>query len=515
MSIERDIPDSKNEVTTEKSFFLLSSLTIVEKIVGFLLQAAIAAVMGATIITDCYYATFELTMLIDQSLVTAIIVILLKQYSEKLVREGAQPANEMLSNMRMLIIPFMLILSLGIFCFSGGVSYLLAPSYDEASREILIKNIRLLAFLPAINAFGAFYLVILRQKKKFLIVGLKSLFINIFVFIGLFVNVVLKIKSSTALCIAYNIALVFYGITAFISSKKDARLRIKKPTITDDFRQLIKLILPLVVSNGIVRISLIVDRIIASMMEEGSVTCLTYAHMLSYFVEGVFIINISTIILSDLVNLVACSDNTRIREKLYKAMSSMILLLLPITIITVLYSKEISSIVFQHGNFTENDVNRVAGLIAVYSIGFIPSAISNILMQTHYAYGKTKKTLIITIISIASNIVISIALSMKIGLKGIAIGTVCAYILSATLYYINCRKIVGLKRLTKNEAFFRKTFFGAIICTGIVVVIHTYCHFGALPSFAFATLMGGAAYILCLAVLREETVLYYLGKLKK
>lgn len=69
----------EKQSSTSKSFITISGITIIEKLIGFVYQAVNAAVIGANIITDCYFSTLELLTLIDYSLIAAMAVALLKQ----------------------------------------------------------------------------------------------------------------------------------------------------------------------------------------------------------------------------------------------------------------------------------------------------------------------------------------------------------------------------------------------------------------------------------------------------
>ena len=503
------------EGSTSKSFVMLSGLTIAEKILGFLLQAAIASVMGATIITDCYYATFELTTLIDMTLVVAIIVVLLKQYADQLAQNGRMAADTFLSNARMIILPAVVGLCALIFLLARPVSFVLAPRYDETSRALLVKNIRLLSFLPAISTFSAFYLVILRQNKKFLVVGTKSLLINLGCFAGLGAYMILDAHSATPLCIAYNIGFAFFCLVTFLSSRKYGRLRPVKPAWTPEMRTFTKMLFPLVISNGVVRISLLVDRIISSLLGEGAVTCLTYAHMLSYLVEGVFIINISTVLLSDFVNLVAGGETEKINNKIETSLTAMIMLLVPVSIISVLCSRDIVAVVFGHGNFTDHEVSRVAGLLVFYAVGFVPAVISNIYMQVHYAFGKTATAMRFSIISIVSNIVLSLLLAWKIGLPGIAVGTAISYVISAVLYGFHTKKLLPTYSGGIKLGFLVKLVISSVICAAAVFAVQRFLPLGHLLTFAAATVLGGGLFFLSLILMREPAVMRLLKTLKK
>ena len=118
----------------------------------------------------------------------------------------------------------------------------------------------------------------------------------------------------------------------------------------------------------------------------------------------------------------------------------MVIILIPISIISVVYSFDIVDIVFGHGRFDEYNVARVAGLLLFYAIGFVPSVVSNIFMQVHYSFGKAEGTMFISIGAIVINIITSLIFVKVIGLSGVAVGTSISYFVSGILYYIYVKK---------------------------------------------------------------------------
>ena len=60
------------EKSTLHSFSLLAGITIIEKIIAFVFEAIIAAVIETNIITDGYFTSAELFTLIDTAFLSAI-----------------------------------------------------------------------------------------------------------------------------------------------------------------------------------------------------------------------------------------------------------------------------------------------------------------------------------------------------------------------------------------------------------------------------------------------------------
>ena len=274
------------------------------------------------------------------------------------------------------------------------------------------------------------------------------------------------------------------------------------------------MLIPLVISNGILKVSMMIDKIICSTVGEGAVSCLTYSHTLYYFVEALFVTNLSTILLSDFNELSSKGLKKEIAQKMSRTLSIMTLALMPITIITIIYRYDIVEIVFMRGTFMESDVFRVGNLIMIYSIGFVPSVISNIYMQVYYAEGKTNITMKYSLISIGINITASVLLSQFIGLNGIAIGTVVSVMLSIVLYKRRMHEYVteyiGFIDLHKLY----KLLLASITTVAITYLIHTFAE-NTLLSFLLAAIIGVSTFISIMVATKDEISLSVVGLLLK
>jgi len=197
-----------------------------------------------------------------------------------------------------------------------------------------------------------------------------------------------------------------------------------------------------------------------------------------------------------------------------RTLSIMTLALMPITIITIIYRYDIVEIVFMRGTFMESDVFRVGNLIMIYSIGFVPSVISNIYMQVYYAEGKTNITMKYSLISIGINITASVLLSQFIGLNGIAIGTVVSVMLSIVLYKRRMHEYVteyiGFIDLHKLY----KLLLASITTVAITYLIHTFAE-NTLLSFLLAAIIGVSTFISIMVATKDEISLSVVGLLLK
>ena len=491
--------------SSSKSFIILSIITIIEKILSFVYQAMIAGMIGANYISDAYFTSAEFFVLIDSTLLSALVIVLLNMYTKKVADFSEKDADDFLNNIVKIVLPLTVIISVCIFFFLYPLSFVIGPGYDAEGRSILNTNIKFMALVPTFLSLTSVSLAILRREKKFLVVGLKSMFLStsgmVFVLIAHFTS----FPKTNTLCFGYVLAYFLYMMTVCFVTRQHKIIGLGIPKWGNDEKALLKMFIPLVVSNGILKVSMMIDKIICSTVGEGAVSCLTYSHTLYYFVEALFITNLSTVLLSDFNELSANGMQEEMAKKISKAISTMLLLIIPITIITLIYRYDIVRIVFMRGTFQESDVQRVGNLIMVYAIGFVPSVISNIYMHVHYAEGQTTITMKYSLISIGANIITSILLSRLIGLLGIAIGTVISIVISVVLYSRSVRKCISEYRGFLSLKKILKLASATAVCVIITFTLHTNIY-NPLVSFVLGSCLGMGTFFIVLFIEKEESV---------
>ncbi len=504
--------------TTLHSFSLLTGITVFEKIVAFVFEAVIAAFIGTSIISDGYFASAGLFNLIDSAFLSAITVVALNRYAYYVNNEGEIRGFEVLSDLQSFYLPLMLLLSVLIFALARPLSFVVAPGYGDEARAVVVRCIRILSFTPTVICITSIGIAVLRQKKRFEITCLKSLFISVVGIVSVLIFGRRELKNADVLSGAYAVSMVSYCILVFIFAGQYGKIRIHKPTINPELKKSLKMLFPLMVSYGVGRIALMVDSIIASTLKEGSVSALTYAHSLYRVVAAIFVTNLCTIILTDFNNLCARNESDKVEEEMRKTISIMTLILIPIMIVTIFNSNEIVKIVYERGKFSSDATATVGGVLLFYALNFVPVMIQGIYNQALYAFGDTMKPMLIAVLSVVLNLGTSIPLTLVIGLPGVAIGTVIS-----TIGAVICGRIVLRKYLPHYKGcyslkFIWKAAISTAVCLAVVFLVSKAIH-NHLMSFVVSTVVAFAAFLGCLFIFREEITVSYtkslLNKIRK
>ena len=161
-----------------KSFTALTIFSIAEKVIAFIYQAVIAAVLGAGIVTDCYFSASQLFDLIDSTVLGALVVVVINRYANISAEKDEKAGIDFLSRLNSLLSILMVALAIITFIFANPFSYLIAPGFDVTARPELVKCIRILCVIPPIMVFATIAQGLLRQKKCFIVTNSRSLFIT-------------------------------------------------------------------------------------------------------------------------------------------------------------------------------------------------------------------------------------------------------------------------------------------------------------------------------------------------
>lgn len=489
------------------SFFSLTLFSLAEKVIAYIYQATMAAVLGAGALTDCYSAASQLFDLIDSTILSAMVIATLRKYNE--VRSsGEDRGQSLLANVNSCLAIIMFAFSILVLIFSRPISYVIAPGFSADIRDNLVLCIRIMCVIPTIMAFTTVKQVLLRHNRHFIVVNSRSLCISVSGLVVLAIASLVNPQTSALLCIGYVVSSLLFLFVLGISSKRFETISLVKPKINADIKSLLKLAVPTIMSSGIVRVSLMIDQIIASSSINGSVSCLYYSQQLYHIVSGFLIVNLSMIILTDFMKLAVNNSYAEIILRMRKAISSILLLLLPVTIITLVFSKEIVIIAFQRGAFGQEATLQVSTLLFFYAIGFVAELFNTVFTQVLYSFGKTKTAMINSLIAMSINIVTSIVLTRIIGIAGIAIGTSISQICEIPFSRSAVKKCVPSYKSSVGLQYTSKLIISAIVGTVAVLLIKTL-QLGAMLSFILATLLMFFVFWSMLLLLKEETAKGY------
>ena len=430
---------TKSFINSAKIVF---SLLLVGKVLGLLKQVVLANFYGTSESADLFFSSYSFISEISSAFFSAISIALLKKYGEE-KKKSKDSATSLLSSSLLFFSILSLIICVTMLIFSKGISTIIAPGFDANKNESLSVFIRLLSPVVLLYAVRIHFSAVLDYEKNFLPGKCLPLLINTFVSLAaiIFGDSYGVVPIIIAVLLAYLLQLAF----SMVLAKKYIDFKLKNPFSNNAFLMVVKNVIPLTIGNAILELNAMCDRAIASNLSEGAISSLTYGASVNEIVTTLIIGSVASIFYSYISSLVVNNKNADLSQYFKRVFVVLLVLLLPITVYMVFFSKEIAAVLFMRGNFDAVALENTSLVISGYAIGFIPVMVRSLLTNIHYAYDDMKNPMLNGIITVIMNIILNIVLSNLLGVLGIAVATSISMLLSSIMCFFTVRKYIRFR----------------------------------------------------------------------
>ena len=232
--------------------------------------------------------------------------------------------------------------------------------------------------------------------------------------------------------------LTYFVILLFICAKKNLKyyLILKQ----EEFKLFSKILIPIFLSSIITDINSMIDKIFASHSGTGIVSTLSYATNIKT-VTLIIASGFLTVLFPKISKKSVESDFKEFKRIVKKSFFIIIGIYLPITILFIVFSRDIVKCVYYRGAFDTDALSRTALCLKMYIIGIMGISIRDLYVKALYCLEEGSFVTIISVISVGANILLNIFLYTKIGYVGLPLATSLAvWIINPLLiyYYRKC-----------------------------------------------------------------------------
>ena len=408
-----------------KYIFSFSLGTIISRISGLLREVIIAYLLGASSKSDAFFVAFRIPNLFrdllgDQAMNNAFIPAYAQSnYSKKF-----------LWAIFFQFLSIVLIINLILILLAKQIIMITAPGFLKETKKFNLTIILTYITLPSLFFFSlsALLSAVLNTKRKFFLTSISPSIINFSIILFGFL---LDIDKAIALSIGFTAGTIFQSLLLFLFLKE----KFEKPDFKDpSIKTFYKLLFPVLLAYGFNEINLFFSTFIASFFEEGSISYLNYAFRIFHFPLAITGIAISNVAIVDFTS----SNNPK--EQLKRALRINFLITIPITIIFIIFSKFIVQILYQRGNFNENDTYITTIVLIIYLLSLPFSSSSKILTSYAFAIKDIKNANFSFIIGTIVDILTMIIFSFFIGFYAIALGNFTSALLRH-IYLVRCYRL--------------------------------------------------------------------------
>ncbi len=460
-----------------KAMATVGGLTGLSRVFGFIRDILTAAVLGAGPIADAFFVALKLPNFFRRVTAEgAFSVAFVPIYSEKLEKEGREPADAFASNTFMV----MLLLLAGFTCFAlmimPAILHALAPGFvgDAMRFDLAVELSRITFPYLLLMSLTALLGGVLNALDRFAPFAFAPVLFNLCLITALFSA---DFFESAGHALSYGVLFAGFAqlIWLFIAAKRaSVHLRFKMPQFNGDIKRIFKLMGPGVIGAGVMHINLFADMILASFLETGAISYLYYADRLNQLPLGVVGIAVGTALLPMLSRALAKGDEEQGRELFNRALEMCLLLALPAAAALFVIPELLIKVLFERGAFEAHDTAVTSQVLKAYAIGLPAYIAIKVFSTAHWARQDTITPVKISVVATVLNIVLSLIFIQFIGVVGIALATGLTGWLQfgAHIWFLR-----GVEAAKFDTRFLKNAFKIVIVTIIMAVIIFTLEHF--------------------------------------
>ena len=431
-----------------KIISIVGSLTFLSRILGYFRDLLIARVIGAGLISDCFFVAFKLPNLFRRILGEgAMNAAFIPVVSGVRTKSGKKSADAFFSNIFSFLLVALLAFVLILEIFMPLIITLIAPGFSDNPEKFnhSINLTRLtfpfVLFICLTSLMGAY----LNTLGKFASMAVTPIILNL----SLIFTLLIFFKSENLFLISSTLSFVvsIAGIIQVIWMYYNIRRNKSKLSINFSFlktfkrdkeiTKFFKLLLPAILGNGAYQINLLIDMILASTLPDGSISFLYYADRVNQLPLGVLGIAIGTALLPVLSSQVKKNQKKEAEKSISKAIKFGILFSIPAFFGLLIFSENIISFLFFRGAFEYKDVQATSSALIALCCGLPAFIMIKILVIPFFANEDTKTPIKISLFCMSINLILNLILIREFLHVGLAISTsVSAWINFILLFYI-------------------------------------------------------------------------------
>lgn len=428
--------------TVFKAAGIISVVTIVSRLLGYLRDALLAARFGATYLTDAYVVAQDLPASLFSAVGAALVTVFIPVYREAIQKRGEDDAWRLVNT----VLNLTLVASAVLLVFGMGLAPLyiplLVPGLPDEPTALAVSLTRTMLPMLLFMGLGGVASAVLNANRRFTPPAMVGMVNNLPVVLMLLV----VSQASQIRWVAW--AVVFGAVAGALMQvpflpKLGFRYHPKIHWKDPGLAQVGRLIVPVLVTTVVIQFQDFVDRFLASHLVEGSISALNYAVKVNSLPYGVVGAAISTVLYPSLAEHAASHRITDLRRTVVTGMRSIAFVLLPMALGLLVFREEIVRIIFERGAFDLRATAATAYALQFYSLGILFFGWQDFLLRSFFSLQDTRTPMQSSILLVVLTVAFKVLLVGPLAHGGLALGSTLAAAFSVVFLLFRLRSRLG------------------------------------------------------------------------
>ncbi|MCX7770159.1 MAG: murein biosynthesis integral membrane protein MurJ [Proteobacteria bacterium] len=420
-----------------RAFTVLSSMTLVSRITGYIRDAVIAAFLGASIYSDAFFVAFRIPnmfrRLFGEGALTPAIIPVVSGLIDKPAEQRNREIKSIIGTATLIVA---IVTIFGVIIAPYLVKALaFGFTKDENLFQLTTKLTRIMFPYLFFISLVAVFMGILNAYHHFFAPAFSPTLLNLSMIASLLI-----LRPFTSLPVfALAIGVLIGGLLQLLIQLPYLKQNSLPLLPSFDYKskavkEVLHIVIPSIFGLAITQINILVDTLVASFLKSGTVSYLYYADRLLELPIGIFTVSFASALLPSISSKATNNDIEGVRFDFNKTLIQCMLFILPSMFFLLFFGQTIISVLFKRKAFDAiAEIGSFRALIG-YSLGLPFFTFNRLITPLFYAYKKTKEPVKAGFFAMLVNIIMDITL-MPLGEFGLALATTLSGIANTYLLY--------------------------------------------------------------------------------
>jgi len=418
----------------------VGTATLLSRLLGFVRDVAIAAVLGAGVFSDAFLAALQIPnlfrrLLAEGALNSAFVPMWLRIRHDA----GADAARRFGADVLSTMLVALATIALAGVIFAPAVVRIIAPGFEIGGERFAhaVNNVRLSIPYIAIAGIVAVAASVLNAEGR-----VAAAAWGVVVFNGVMIAAVVAViafGSAPSAGTVLSLAVVLAGVAQLAAVGAGAVGLLARPQLRLAFsplaRRFFALAIPGVVAAGVPQLKLMAGAIVAS-PSPAAVSWLYYANRLYELPLGVVSIAIASALAPAIAAGLRSGESMRLAAAQSRAIEITLGLALPSAAAFALLASPLARGLFERGAFGASDTAAVAAALTAMAAGLPGHALEKMLGAVSFAHEDTRTPMLAALAGLATALAGALALFPRYGHVGVAAAIAISGWIGATLLSI-------------------------------------------------------------------------------
>lgn len=413
-----------------RAFFTVGFWTMASRVLGFVRDIMIAAVLGTGAYADAFFVAFRFPNLFrrwfaEGAFNSAFVPLFAKELEGSGADEAKRFGEEALSFLLFVLLIFVALAQI----FMPFLVYALAPGFADSPEKFDLTVMLTRITFPYLLFISLMALLsgILNAVHRFTAAAAAPILLNVVFIATLALIAWLGLGNSpdAARFMAWGVAVagvVQLAMVALAVKLAGMGLRLRLPRLTPRVKRLIALGIPGAIAGGITQINIFIGTIIAS-LQDSAVSYLYYADRLYQLPLGVIGIAIGVVLLPELSRRLRAGDMAAVHDSQNRSLEFSLLLTLPAAVALFTVPLPIIKVLFERGAFTAQAAEATAMALMAFAWGLPAFVLVKVFSPGFFAREDTRTPMYFAFAAMVVNVAGSLVLFPYLQHVGIALAT--------------------------------------------------------------------------------------------